>query len=128
MTSFFQPPPEVLAFLFLKNFLYLEVLAVLALFRVILGEGLARYPAALALALASAGILTTFAPALGWDQGAVYVSASRLLSGNGGMSALLVPTVLFAISGVLPRARWRWLDVLHGLILAVLLGLWWWTS
>lgn len=128
MTSFFQPDPVVLFFLFAKKFLYLEVLAVLALIRVLRGTGLARWPALAALALALAGVVTVFAPLAGLNQGQVYATTARVMAENGGMAALLVPSALFVISSLSPGARWRWIDLLHGLMLVALLGLWWWTS
>ena len=47
---------------------------------------------------------------------------------GGGMAALLVPSAIFLICAILPDARWRWIDMLHGLMLVVLFGLWWWVS
>ncbi|WP_421904346.1 hypothetical protein [Mameliella sp.] len=128
MNGIFQPDPVVLFFLFAKKFLYLEVLAILAAIRVIKGQGLARWPALAALALSLAGVATVLAPAVGLNDGVVYASAARTMAQNGGITALLVPSGLFLISSVTPGARWRWIDLVHGLMLAALLGLWWWTS
>ncbi|CUH77004.1 hypothetical protein [Tropicibacter naphthalenivorans] len=128
MTPLFQPPPEVVAFLFVKKFVYLEVLALLALLRVIGGRGIARWPALVTLVMAASGIFTTFAPALGLNQGPLYTNAARLMAGNGGMSALLVPSAVFLICSITPRARWRWIDVVHIVMLSGLIGLWWWVS
>lgn len=128
MDSLFQPPPEVLAFLFVKKFVYLEILAVLALIRVIVGRGIARWPALVTLLLAAGGILTTFAPALGWNSGALYASSAQYMAGQGGMAALLVPSTIFLICSITPRARWRIIDWFHLAMLACLLALWWWVS
>jgi hypothetical protein len=124
----FQPDPVILFFLFAKKFVYLEVLTILTLLRVVLGRGLARWPALAALTLALGGVATVFAPAAGLNAGPLYVSAAQLMAGNGGISALLVPSALFFISTITPGARGRWIDVLHGAMLIGLLGLWWWTS
>jgi hypothetical protein len=123
-----EPDPTVMAFFAYRRFVYLELLAVLALLRLIRGEGLSRWPAAVALLLCLGGIATTFAPALGLTDSALYARAARAMAGGGGMAALLVPSVLMAISALLPGARWKWIDLLHGLMLGALLGLWWWTS
>lgn len=123
-----DPDPVVLAFFFIRRFVYLEVLAVLALTRVIVGGGLSRWPAALALALCLGGIFTTFAPALGLTGTELYAWSARAMAGGGGMAVLLLPSVLMAISALLPGARWKWLDMVHAAMLAGLLGLWWWTS
>ncbi|MGR3495902.1 hypothetical protein [Citreimonas sp.] len=123
-----DPDPVVLAFFFIRKFVYLEVLAVLALTRVIVGGGLSRWPALVALALCLGGILTTFAPALGLTGTPLYAWSARAMAGGGGMAALLLPSVLMAISAVLPGARWKWLDLVHAAMLAGLLGLAWWTA
>ena len=126
--SAFQPAPELVIFLFVKKFVYLEVLALLALLRVIGGRGIARWPALVALLLSLGGIVTVFAPALGLNAGPLYVSAAQVMAGQGGMSALLVPSAVFLLCTLTPRARWRWIDALHILMLVGLLGLWWYTS
>lgn len=128
MNTLFQPPPEVMAFLFLKKFVYLEGLALLALLRVIVGGGIARWPALVALIFSLAGIATTFAPALGWTNSPFYASAAQIMAVKGGMAALLVASTAFLTSSFTPNARWRVLDAAHILLLAALVGLWWWTS
>ncbi|MGH1412196.1 MAG: hypothetical protein ACRBB0_01810 [Pelagimonas sp.] len=126
--TFFEPSPVLLAFIFYKKFVFLELLAVLALIRVLVGPGIARWPALFALLMSLGGIATIFAPAAGIAQGDLYVSAAQFMAEGGGMAALLVPSALFLICTMTPRARWRWLDVLHIALLAILLGLWWWTN
>ncbi|ETA51545.1 hypothetical protein [Ponticoccus alexandrii] len=128
MTPFSGDPDLLLTFLAFKRFVFLEVLSVLALLRVIRGPGLARWPALVAFGLSVAGVATTFAPALGLTGTAGYAQAARAMAEGGGMAALLVPAALYAISAISPRAGWRWMDVVFALLLAVLLGLWWWTS
>ncbi len=123
-----EPDPVVLAFFAYRRFVFLELLAILSLLRLILGPGLARWPALIALALSLGGILTTFAPALGLHSHPYYVQAAQLMAEGGGMAALLVPAAMFTISAISPRARWRWMDIVFTLMMLVLLGLWWWTS
>lgn len=128
MTFLPEPDPAVIAFLAYRRYVYLVLLAMLAALRVWAGGGIARWPALAALLLALGGIATTFAPSLGLNQGPLYVEAAQAMATGGGMAAALVPTVLLALSGILPGARWKALDWAHGAILAVLLGLWWWTG
>ncbi len=128
MNSYFQPDPVLLAFIVAKKFVYLEVLAVLALVRVMLGRGLARWPALVTLLLALGGVVTVLAPATGMIEGPVYASAARVMAGSGGITALLVPSAVFLISAVTPGVRARWIDVVHVLMLTGLLCLWWWAS
>jgi hypothetical protein len=123
-----EPDPAVMAFFAYRRFVYLEMLAVLALLRVIGGRDIARWPALVALLLALGGVATTFAPAAGLNEGPLYTVAARAMAGGGGMAALLVPSAVFLISTITPRARWRWIDWLHGAMLVSLVGLWWWTS
>ncbi len=123
-----EPDPVVVALLVYRKFLYLEILALLALVRLIVGRGLARWPALITLLLALGGVATTFAPAAGLNHGPLYTNAAQLMAGGGGMAALLVPSAIFLICTILPDARWRWIDLLHGLMLAALLGMWWWIS
>lgn len=123
-----EPSPVLLFFIFYKKFIFLEALAVLAFLRLVIGPGLVRWPALIAFLLSLGGVVTVFAPAAGLNSGPLYVSAARMMAEGGGMAALLVPAVFFAICGITPRARWRWLDVVFAVLLAVLLGLWWWTS
>ncbi|EBA09679.1 hypothetical protein SSE37_07723 [Sagittula stellata E-37] len=128
MNNLLQPDPVLLGFLFFKKFVYLEVLALLALIRVTAGRGLARWPALMTLVLCLGGIATTFAPALGLNEGPLYVTAAQLMAGGGGLGPLLVPSAIFLICSVTPRARWRIIDLLHLVMLSGLLIVWWWVS
>ncbi|WP_417208307.1 hypothetical protein [Antarctobacter sp.] len=128
MTAMIQPDPVILFFLFAKKFLYLEVLAVLAAIRLIRGRGLSRWPALAAFVLAIGGVVTVFAPAAGLNDGPVYAAAARTMAQQGGITALLAASALFLLSSVSPGARGRWIDGVHGGMLAGLLGLWWWVS
>ena len=54
--TFFEPSPLLLALIFVRTFVYLEVLALLALARGLIARGPARLAALLALLLALAGL------------------------------------------------------------------------
>ena len=124
----FEPNYTVLAFVFFKKFVYLELIALLAGLRLILGRGKARWPAGAALALAGLGIWASFAPALGQAQGPLYATLARALAHGGGMAALLAVSAVFLLSALVPERRGRWIDALHLVLLAGLLGLWLATS
>lgn len=126
--TFFEPNPVLLAFIFYKKFIFLEALVVISLLRVIGGRGISRWPALAAFLLAAGGVATVFAPAVGMASGPLYVAAAQAMAEGGGMAALLVPSVMFLVSSLTPRARWRWLDLVHFVLLLTLLGLWWWTK
>ncbi|WP_425098486.1 hypothetical protein [Tropicibacter sp. S64] len=126
--NFLQPDPVLLWFLFFKAFIYLEVLAVLALIRVLRDPGPARWPALAALVLALAGLAVIFAPAAGLNSGPLYLRADGLMRHGGGLTALLFPSAFFVLSGFLKTSRKRWLDAAHTLLLLTLLGFAWYAS
>lgn len=125
--SFFEPSPVLLAFIFVQRFVFFEVLAVLAALRLAVGQGVARLPAALTLAISLAAILATFAPALNLQGHPLYPEAARLLASGGGSAAPAVASLVFASSLLIPSRRWRWIDVLHLVGLAAFFGLWVYT-
>ncbi|MCL3883407.1 hypothetical protein [Marivita sp. GX14005] len=122
--TFFDPTPVLLAYIFVQRFVFFEVLALLALLRLIGGRGPARVPAALTLALCLAAILTILAPALNLQSLPLYPQIARLLATSGGTVLPLIASALFATSLLFPGRRWRWIDWAHGTLLAVFLGLW----
>ncbi len=122
--SFFEPNYTVLAFLFIKKFLFLEVIAVLALLRLALGPGVARVSGGVALVLALAGIATIFAPAVGLNSGAVYAAAAQSMNHGAGMTALLVPAGVLIVGAITRNRRGGWVEVLAALSTVGLIGLW----
>ena len=122
--SFFEPSPVLLAFIFVQRFVFFEVLGVLALLRLIVGRGIARLPAVVALLICAAAIFATFAPALNLQALPLYGEIARLQASGGGMVLPLVASAVFAVSLFLPQRRWRWIDVGHILGLIAFIGLW----
>lgn len=122
--TLFEPSPVLLAFVFVQRFVFFEVLALLALLRLIVGRGLSRLPALVTLVLCLAAILTAFAPALNLQGQPHYPPAARLLALGGGTVLPVVTSAVFATSLLLSARRWRWIDILHLLGLAAFLGLW----
>lgn len=120
----FEPSPILLSFIFAQRFVFFEVLAFLALLRLIVGRGPARIPALATLAICAGAILTTFAPALNLHTAMFYPDAARLLAMGGGTALPVATSALFATSFLFPMRRWRWIDVLHLLGLAAFVGLW----
>lgn len=120
----FQPSPVLLGFIFVKKFLYLQVLGLLAVPRLVLARGAAQ---ALALAVVCIGVAATyvaFAPALGANSGRAYSLGAQVLAMAGGMLVPLVASALLALSAALPNRRAGWIDRLHLVALAGLIGLW----
>ncbi|MFP7571436.1 hypothetical protein [Marivita sp. S2033] len=122
--TLFDPSPLLLSFIFIQRFVFFEVLGLLALLRLIVGQGPARIPAALALCLCLAAILTSFAPALNLQSSPLYPMAARLLASGGGTIMPLVASAVFATSLLIPSRRWRWIDSAHAVGVIAFLGLW----
>ncbi len=122
--SLFEPSPILLAFIFVQRFVFFEVLGVLALLRLIVGRGLARLPALIVLLICAAAIFATFAPALNLQNLSLYADIARLQAAGGGVISPMVASAIFAVGLVLPRRRWRWIDVAHIVGVLAFIGLW----
>ncbi|MFD1193635.1 hypothetical protein ACFQ3C_02985 [Seohaeicola saemankumensis] len=125
MSPLFEPSPILLAFLAVKTTLYLPALLLLALLRALVASGPARAMAVLALLVALAGITARFVPPLlGLSGGTAAQAAYALANAGNGMALPLVASALMLGSGLLAGTRWRWIDLLHLLLLAALCALW----
>ncbi|SHH79509.1 hypothetical protein SAMN05443551_3115 [Marivita hallyeonensis] len=122
--SFFEPSPVLLALIFVQRLVYFEVLALLALLRLIVGRGAARLPAFLTLTICAVAIFTTFAPALNLQSVPFYGDAARLLATGGGAALPLATSGVFALCFLFQQRRWRWIDLLHLLGVLAFVGLW----
>ncbi len=122
--SFFEPSPVLMAFIFAQRFVFFEVLAVLAMLRLIVGQGLARVPAVVTCGICVAAIFATFAPALNLQTLPVYAPLARLQAMGGGLVLPLAASAVFATSLVMPQRRWRWIDLAHVVGVLAFLGLW----
>lgn len=128
MSFFPEPDPVVLGFLTYRRLIFPLVLALLALVRALSARGPSRLVAAVAFLIAFCAVATQLAPLAGLAQGPVYARAAQALALYGGLTVPLVASGFMLASGFLPGVRWRVIDVLSGLAIAALLGLWWWTS
>ncbi|MGY3439595.1 MULTISPECIES: hypothetical protein [unclassified Marinovum] len=128
MSAFLQPSPAVLALLGLQSFFYLPLLALLCACRAGAGHGPARLLAALSLLLALTGMAAHFGPAaLKLYTGPLPQLASTLTKTGGGMALPLIASVPLLASAFVRGRNWRWVDLAHYVLIAVLLGLWGWT-
>lgn len=125
MEEFFAPNVWVLGFLVLKKFLYVEIVALLALIRAFSARGPARWIAGLAFLVAMTGVAATFGPPMMniWS-GPLYVQSQSVLNAAGGFGAIFAASVVLALSGVVPGRRWPAIDLVHGLLFAVFAALW----
>lgn len=119
-----DPSPVLLAFLVFKRFVFLELVAALALARGIRAEGSARVSALIAFVLALAGSVVLLIPIVGIPASPLYAAAARLMATGSGMLPLLVPSLFLALSAYLPGTRGRGLDFAHIGLLWILVGLW----
>lgn len=125
MESLFKPPPEVLAFLAFKKYIYLQTLFVLSMFRCLVDAKSERQLALTSLLLTAMGLFALFG--LGFFE--IYSGPirqfslwwSRLADGAGMMMAASVP---LAIAAIRLHRRYRWLDGLHAVLLITLIALW----
>lgn len=125
MESLFKPPPEVLAFLAFKKYIYLQTLFVLSMFRCLVDAKSERQLALTSLVLTAMGLFALFG--LGFFE--IYSGPirqfslwwSRLADGAGMMMAASVP---LAIATIRLHRRYRWLDGLHAVLLITLIALW----
>ncbi|KAA9005606.1 hypothetical protein [Histidinibacterium aquaticum] len=125
MDGFLQPDPVILAFIAAKQGIYLLCLLPLALIRSFVASGGARWAAIAALVLCLLGLAARYLPeVVGAWQGPLVAAASFWRNLGGGLAMNLVASAALILSAVLPGRRWWALDVLHGLLLAGLLGLW----
>lgn len=122
--TMFEPSPVLLGFIFFKKFIYLQLLALLALPRVVLARGATQ---TLALAVVLIGTAATFivlAPSLALNNGQLYATGAQALAHWGGMTVPVLSSGLLALSAALPDKRAPWVDRLHLMALGALLGLW----
>ena len=125
METLFKPPPEVLAFLAFKKYIYLQTLLVLSAFRCLIDSKSERHFALASLLLTAMGLFALFG--LGFFE--IYSGPlrqfslwwSRLADGAGMMMAASTP---LAIAAIRLHRRYRWLDGLHAGLLVTLIALW----
>lgn len=129
MEAFFTPPPEVLAFLFLKKFIYLEVLLFLSVVRWFgIGQNGKRL-AELAIVICVIGVFAQFGPSLlNIYTGPLPILAGAVTGWLSGAGVPLVGSAVFFWSGRRGMAPIRVLDVLNFGLALSLLTLWIWTS
>ncbi len=125
MPSFIDPDPVILAFFTMRQVLYVEVLAFLALLRAVTARGPSQ-----ALGLACLVFCLAFAagkfvpPLIGLYEGPLVAAVGLLRFAGGGMTALLFASALLLLSAVVRGRRFWGIDLLHVLWLGTLVGLW----
>ena len=125
MEAFFKPPPEVLAFIAFKKYIYIQTLLLLSAFRCRIDSRSEAQLALASLLLTAMGLFALFG--LGFFE--IYSGPlrqfslwwSRFADGAGMMLAASLP---LALSAIRLHRRYRWVDGLHAVLLIILIALW----
>lgn len=130
MTGFTLPQinPALYVFIFAQTFLFVPVVAALAVARFASASGPARAMGFAAAGLALGALALQFGPAfLGLRDGAFPVLAGQAVRALDGMALPLAPALALLVSGALPGRRLWGIDALHALALAGFVGLYAYT-
>ena len=116
--------PVLYVYIFVQTFLYVPFVAVLAVGRGALSDGVSRALGLLAMALALGAMALQFGPAfLGLYEGWFPLFAGQAVRALDGLLLPLVPSLALLASGVAPGRRYWGIDALHVFALLSLFGL-----
>lgn len=123
--SFFEPSMNVLLFLMLKKFIYLEVLLILAGVKATLRTAAARYLSFITIGICTAGIAAHFVvPYFQIYQQPWAGIAQFLIRTWDGMFTPLLASFVFLNTVMQKHGRVMVIDGVHILLILGLLGLW----
>ena len=124
-SSFFEPSMNVLLFLMLKKFIYLEVLLILAGVKATLRTGAARYLSFITIGMCAAGIAAHFVvPYFQIYQQPWAGLAQFLIRTWDGMFTPLLASFIFLNTKTQQNGGVMVIDGVHILLILGLLGLW----
>lgn len=124
-SSFFEPSMNVLLFLMVKKFIYLEVLLILAGIKATLRTGAARYLSFITIGICAAGIAAHFVvPYFQIYQQPWAGIAQFLIRTWDGMFAPLLASFVFLNTMTQQNGRVMVIDGMHIVMILGLLGLW----
>ena len=124
-SSFFEPSMNVLLFLMVKKFVYLEVLLILAGVKAALRTGAARYLSFITIGMCAAGIAAHFVvPYFQIYQQPWAGIAQFLIRTWDGMFTPLLTSFVFLNTVMQKHGRVMVIDGVHILLILGLLGLW----
>ena len=124
-SSFFEPSMNVLLFLMVKKFIYLEVLLILAGVKATLRTGAARYLSFITIGICAAGIAAHFVvPYFQIYQQPWAGIAQFLIRTWDGMFTPLLASFVFLTTMTQKYGRVMVIDELHIVLILGLLGLW----
>jgi ABC-type amino acid transport system permease subunit len=124
-SSFFEPSMNVLLFLMVKKFVYLEVLLILAGIKATLRTGAARYLSFVVIGICAAGIAAHFVvPYFQIYQQPWAGIAQFLIRTWDGMFTPLLASFVFLNTMTQKHGRLMVIDAVHMVLIVGLLGLW----
>ena len=124
-SSFFEPSMNVLLFLMVKKFVYLEVLLILAGVKAALRIGAARYLSFITIGICAAGIAAHFVvPYFQIYQQPWAGIAQFLIRTWDGMFTPLLASFVFLNTMMQQNGRLMVIDGVHIVLILGLLGLW----
>ena len=124
-SSFFEPSMNVLLFLMVKKFVYLEVLLILAGIKATLRTGAARYLSFITIGICAAGIAAHFVvPYFQIYQQPWAGIAQFLIRTWDGMFTPLLASFVFLNTMTQKHGRLMVIDAVHMVLIVGLLGLW----
>ena len=124
-SSFFEPSMNVLLFLMVKKFVYLEVLLILAGIKAALRTGAARYLSFVVIGICAAGIAAHFVvPYFQIYQQPWSGIAQFLIRTWDGMFTPLLASFVFLNTMTQKHGRLMVIDAVHMVLIVGLLGLW----
>ena len=124
-SSFFEPSINVLLFLMVKKFVYLEVLLILAGIKAALRTGAARYLSFVVIGICTAGIAAHFVvPYFQIYQQPWAGIAQFLIRTWDGMFTPLLASFVFLNTMTQKHGRLMVIDAVHMVLIVGLLGLW----
>ena len=128
-SSFFEPSMNVLLFLMVKKFVYLEVLLILAGIKATLRTGAARYLSFVVIGICAAGIAAHFVvPYFQIYQQPWAGIAQFLIPTWDGMFTPLLASFVFLNTMTQKHGRLMVIDAVYMILIVGLLGLWVSTS
>ena len=124
-SSFFEPSMNVLLFLMVKKFIYLEVLLILAGIKATLRTDAARYLSFITIGMCAAGIAAHFVvPYFQIYQQPWAGIAQFLIRTWDGMFTPLLASFVFLNTMTQKHGRLMVIDAVHMVLIVGLLGLW----
>ena len=129
METLFKPDPELVFFIFYKKYLYLEAICALSILRLYAHRARLDVLALFSLLLSFIGLIFLFGLSfLGIYDGPLAEFARSLSKWQNGAAMLIMASLPLLLSSLRSYTRWAWIDFFHGILVGVLVVLYWITT